>query len=336
MALEAAGEPLEGPALSRAQRHLLAAQVTRPMPRVNQRKSDAARSGGWPFQRGNDTMQDTDDTGLVLAALGTLQGERATREIFQSTERAVRWLRDMQNPEGGFPAFVWNLPPKPKGPMYLADIPVVLDSPAKALAFLLNPPAEFSDPAAEGITGRVLWGLGRAGVGRDDPAVCRAIDFLRAQQCDNGAWWGRWMACYLVETSTTLLGLSSVGEDMHAFYIDRAKQFLLSHQNDDGGFGERAEVYRDPARAGCGPSMAPVTGFVLLALLELPDVPTSAIERAARFLVERQEPEGGWPNDGWLHTVNPPDSFYTYDLPAQALPLLALARWQNDPRCSAG
>jgi squalene-hopene/tetraprenyl-beta-curcumene cyclase len=204
----------------------------------------------------------------------------------------------------------------------------VLDSASRALAFFLNPPAEFSDPAAEGITGRVLWGLGSSGVGRDDPAVCRAIAFLKAQQCENGAWWGRWMTCYLVETATTLLGLRAVGEDMRAAYVERATGFLVCHQNADGGFGERAEVYRDPASAGFGPSMAPVTGFVLLGLIAAGTAPADVLARAADYLVRHQNAQGTWDNEGWLHTVNPPDSFYTYDLPAKALPLLALSRYR--------
>jgi len=328
LALQAAGEAPDSEPLLGAQRHLLAAQCKRPMPRVNQRKADAARTGGWPFQRGNETMPDTDDTGVVLAALATVNGRRSTRELFQASDAALRWLRDMQNPDGGFAAYVWNLPPKPPGPMYLVDIPLVLDSPAKALAFLLDPPAEFSDPAAEGITGRVLWGFGCNGVERDDPAVCRAIDFLRAQQCDNGAWWGRWMTCYLAETATTLLGLSAVGEDMRAPYVQRAVQFLALHQNSDGGFGELAEAYRDPASAGCGPSMPPVTGFVLLGLLATGTAPRAVIDRAARYLVGSQK-DGRWSNVGFLHTVNPPDSFYSYDIIALALPLLALSHYRE-------
>jgi squalene-hopene/tetraprenyl-beta-curcumene cyclase len=218
--------------------------------------------------------------------------------------------------------------------MYLTDIPLVLDSPARALAFFLNPPPEFSDPPAEGITGRVLWGLGACGLGRDDPAVCRAIEFLQAQQCPSGAWWGRWMACYSAETATTLLGLSAVGEDMRSAYVERAVRFLVSHQNDDGGFGERAEAYREPANAGCGPSMPPVTGFVLLGLLATGRVERSVLERAARYLLESQKRSGLWTNEGWLHTVNPPDSFYSYDLPAKALPLLALCRYREYLRSS--
>jgi squalene-hopene/tetraprenyl-beta-curcumene cyclase len=329
LALHAAGEPADGPALAAAERHLLSAQCRRPMPRVNQRKSEAARTGGWPFQAGNETMPDSDDTAMALAALGTIGGARTTRPVFAATEAGLRWLRDMQNPDGGFPAFVWNLPSKPPGPLYLRDIPIALDDPVRVLSFLMQPPAELSDPAAEGITGRVLWGLGACAVGRDDPAVARAIAFLREQQCPNGAWWGRWMTCYLVETALALVGLAAVGEDMRAPYVERAHQFLRGCQNADGGFGEQPDAYRDPARAGQGPSTPPVTGFVLLGLLSASKAPDAAIDRAARYLLDTQDDVGSWSNGGWLHTVTPPDSFYTYDLPAKALPLLALAHYRR-------
>ncbi len=147
--------PTDAPC-SAAIRYLLQAQVTRPMPRVNQRKTGAVRAGGWPFQRGNDTMQDSDDTGLVLAALGRTCGATAPRQVWSAIEQAKRWLYDMQNPDGGFPAFVWNLPSKPPGPMYLTDLVPAGSGILPMVSLLLEPPAELSDPAAEGITGRVL------------------------------------------------------------------------------------------------------------------------------------------------------------------------------------
>jgi squalene-hopene/tetraprenyl-beta-curcumene cyclase len=140
------------------------------------------------------------------------------------------------------------------------------------------------------------------------------------------------MTCYLVETATTLVGLSAVGEDMRAEYVERASTFLSACQNADGGFGECAEAYRDPRRAGRGPSMPPVTGYVLLGLLAAPSVPEHVLQAAAQYLIASQDAGGSWSNAGWLHTVNPPDSFYLYHLPAKALPLLALARYREQQR----
>jgi len=68
---------------------------------------------------------------------------------------------------------------------------------------------------------------------------------------------------------------------------------------------------------------------VLLGLLAASPAPDEVIDRAAGYLLEHQDASGSWENGGWLHTVTPPDSFYTYDLPAKALPLMALARYRR-------
>jgi squalene-hopene/tetraprenyl-beta-curcumene cyclase len=329
LALHAAGERRDGEVLGRARSHLLATQSRTPMPRDNQRKPGAVRTGGWPFQRGNVTMPDTDDTGVVLAALATLAGDSAQRDLFRAIDDGVAWVRDMQNPDGGFPTFVWGLPSKAPGPMFLRDLPARLDDPRALLSAFLHPAPEYGDPSLEGVTGRVLWGLGRTGVGRDDPAVRRAIDFLRAQQCESGAWWGRWKACYLAETATVLLGLAAVGEDMEAHYVQRALRWILARQNADGGFGETPEAYRDPHVAGRGPSMPPVTAYVLLGCLATGRAPPDAMHAAARYLLESQDELGLWSNSGFLHTFVPPDLLYTYEVPAHALPILALAEYDR-------
>ena len=198
---------------------------------------------------------------------------------------------------------------------------------------MVRPQAEYGDPSLSGVTGRVLWGLGAAGVGRNDPAVCRAIDFVRTQQCKSGAWWGRWKACYLAETATVVLGLAAVGEDMHADYVRRALRWIESCQNDDGGFGELADAYRDPLLAGQGPSMPAVTAYVLLGCLAAGNVSHEAMQRAGKYLAAAQCTDGSWDNAGWLHTFIPPRLMYVYDMPARALPLLALVRlrqWLTD------
>jgi squalene cyclase len=327
LALSSAGAPPEP--LQRAQAFLLEAQLHEPMPRANQRKASARRTGGWAFQRGNVTMPDTDDTGVALAAIATLAGERAARDVFRAIDDGIAWVRDMQNPDGGFPTFVWGLPSKKPGPMFLADLPASVEGFSGLLAFARDPPPEAGDPALEGVTGRVLWGLGKAGVMRDDPAVCRAVQFLIAQQCESGAWWGRWKVAYLAETATVLMGLAAVGEDMSASYVARATSFLEACQNADGGFGEVPETYRDPRLAGRGPSMPPVTAYVLLGLLATGRASPSVLEAGARYLVATQNAEGLWDNAGWLHTFIPPEFLYTYDMPAWALPLFALAEMRR-------
>ena len=70
--------------------------------------------------------------------------------------------------------------------------------------------------------------------------------------------------------------------------------------------------------------MPAVTAYALLGLMAA-NGPRRSIDAAADYLIASQRPDGLWDNAGWLHTFIPPDLLYTYDMPALALPLLALA-----------
>lgn len=214
--------------------------------------------------------------------------------------------------------------------MYLEDTPMPsFDDPKEAVAMFLDPPPELGDPATEGVTSRALWGMGACGVGRDDATVCRAIEFLKRQQCDNGAFWDRWMTCYLPGTANIVVALAAVGEDLREPYVRRAVEWMLSKQNEDGGFGETAAAFRNPTEAGRGPSMPAVTAFVLSALVDAGEARSAAVERGVRYLLEAQTADGSWPANGWVNPYVPPDTFYRYDLPARAMPLSALGKWMR-------
>lgn len=328
LALDATGRGVDRTAAERAVEHLHREQLREPQPRANQRRRGAQRTGGWAFQSGNPTMPDCDDTGLVLAFLGEVTPQHASRDAFAAIDRGLSWLSDMQNPDGGWPAYVWNLPSKKPGPMFDGEqIMPDLRDPKSALAVFVDPPPELGDPATEGVTARVLWGLGACGVGRDDARVCRALEFLRAQQCESGAFWDRWMTCYLPGTATVVLGLHAVGEDMEAPYVQRAVDWMMSCQNEDGGFGELPEAFSDPEVAGRGPSMPGVTGFVLLAALRAGTVGTPAMERAAQYLLGSQGRDGSWDNAGWVNPYVPPDTFYEYPFASTCMPVMALAEF---------
>src|SRR5262249_17542440 len=129
-------------------------------------------------------------------------------------------------------------------------------------------PVALADPSVEDITARVLRALGAHGWTAAAPPVRAAVAFLRRQQCPGGAWWGRWQATYRPGTGGVLRGLAAVGEDLRAPWVRRAVRWLLERQTPDGGWGEDVASYRDPARAGVGPSLAPITAPVVLALLD--------------------------------------------------------------------
>ena len=172
-ALIAAGVSPSDARIVRALDWLIETQSQLEQPEVDNRNPGAPRIGGWAFQPGNDTMVDNDDTGAVLAAYGSVLGA-ATRDTALDLETGRRvsasrdlgreWLLGMQNPDGGWSAFVHGLPAKRPGPLFSGPVEVSLDDPVGAVRTLLDPPRELGDPSTEDLTGRVLDGLGRIGL----------------------------------------------------------------------------------------------------------------------------------------------------------------------------
>ncbi|MEA2450657.1 MAG: squalene-hopene/tetraprenyl-beta-curcumene cyclase, partial [Thermoleophilaceae bacterium] len=327
-ALIAAGARPDDPNAVRALDWLVAAQSDVPMPEVDNRKPGAPLTGGWAFQPGNETMVDNDDAGAVLTAFGAAlaQGDPGPA-VRDSMERGRDWLLGMQNPDGGWSAFVHGLPAKQPGPMFTETVSVPLGDPVAVARTLLDPPRELGDPSTEDLTGRVLDGLGRIGFTVEAPEVRRAIAFLRAQQCSNGAFWGRWTVNYLAATACVVLGLAHVGADLSEPWARRAVEFLLARQNADGGWGELPDSYRDPALAGIGPSMPPLTGLVLTALIDAGERASQAVTRGVEYLLAEQRPDGSWPHADWLQANVPPDTFYILAEAARHYPVEALGRF---------
>ena len=330
--LIAAGESPADPRMMRALEWLIGAQSRIEQPEVDNRNPGAPRIGGWAFQPGNETMVDNDDTGAVLAAYGdALAGGEldrdAGRRVSASRDLGRDWLLGMQNPDGGWSAFVHGMPPKRPGPLFSAPVEVSLEDPIGAVRTLLDPPRELGDPSTEDLTGRVLDGLGRVGLTTASPAVARAIEFLRVQQFDHGGFWGRWTVNYLASTACVLQGLARVGADMTEPWVRHAVRFVLERQNGDGGWGELPDSYRDPALAGRGPSMAPLTGLVLTGLIDAGAGSADAVARGIAYLLDQQRADGTWPHGDWLQAIVPPDTFYILAEAARHYPVEALAGW---------
>jgi squalene cyclase len=319
-ALLASGVPATDPVITRAANWLISIQ----------------RKGSWAFQATNSTTPDADDTAVALAALalvrdglaqekagGTPVSDYLVERCHTAIADAQRWLLDFQNPDGGWASYQQGLPSKPPGAIMM-KVPDPPEGARGLLDAILHPRPEFGDPATEDLTGRALFGLGKAGLRADHPKVAAAIEFLRAQQADNKGWWGRWVVNFLAGTAWVLRGLAAV-KAPKAGWIDDGVDFLLRHQNQDGGWGETAESYRDLTKVATGDSNPCLTGLVVSALIEQGRGEAPAVERGIVYLLGHFE-RSGWnvANEHLLHTLFPPNLFYTLPLSELHMPLEAL------------
>ena len=249
-------------AIARARKYILFAQ---------------GRRGGWAFNPYlSNKFPDCDDTALAIWALRKA-GVNINEKCLQ---KGVRWLLKMQSRNGGWAAFEKNQSIKPPGAMP---------------SYYEYPLIQLEDPPTADVTGHVLSALGQVGFTISDKPVKKATDFLRADQTECGAWWGRWGNCYIYGTCCVLMGLRAVKENMKKSYVKKAVEWLKSKQNEDGGWGESYNSYFRYEFAGEGESTPEHTAWAILSLLSAGEDPTSyTIQKGISYLVKTFNPERGW------------------------------------------
>lgn len=261
--------------------------------------------GGWAFQYDNDFYPDTDDTAMVVMAL-LRAGAMDREECLEPLGKAVNWILGMQNSDGSWGAFDIN-----NNHTYLNDIPF-----ADHGALL--------DPGTSDVTGRCVEVLSMLGYRRDFPPVARAIEFLRAEQEECGAWFGRWGVNYIYGTWSVLVALKQAGEDMTLPYIAKAAAWLRSVQNVDGGWGETCYSYNNASLAGMGESTASQTAWAIMALMSIAGYDDEAVRRGVDYLKKHQKAHGGWEDKFYTGTGFPRVFYLKYHGYSMYFPLWAL------------
>ncbi|HEX7341749.1 MAG TPA: squalene--hopene cyclase [Rhodanobacteraceae bacterium] len=230
------------------------------------------QGGGWAFQYHNDCYPDLDDTAVMAWALQQTSDSDRGRE---SIRRAADWLVGMQSRNGGFAAFDANNTHYWLNQIPFADHGALLDPPTSDVsARVLTLLAKLDRPQDQTVRRRVLdylraeqtdagcwfgrWGtnyiygtwsvlmaMEAAGVDADDPAVQKAIAWLKHCQREDGSW-GETNDSYFdaglagadtrgnaAQTAWALLGLMASGETA-SVAVTRGIEWLLRTQADDG------------------------------------------------------------------------------------------------------
>jgi squalene-hopene/tetraprenyl-beta-curcumene cyclase len=273
------------------------------------------RPGGWAFQYANPHYPDLDDTAAVVMAMDRASAHSALprNENYRAAiERGLEWVAGLQSRNGGWGAFDAD-----NDYYYLNYIPF-----ADHGALL--------DPPTADVTGRCLGMMAQLGGAKDEPRLSAAIAYLRQTQMKDGSWYGRWGMNYIYGTWSVLAGLNAAGIDPATPEVRRAVAWLVSIQNEDGGWGEDGESYKlDYAGYEPAPSTPSQTAWALLGLMAAREVDHPAVARGVDYLRQRQTDDGFWPEQRFTATGFPRVFYLRYHGYSKFFPLWALARYRN-------
>lgn len=284
------------------------------------------KPGGFSFEYFNTWYPDVDDTAAaVLALVRQDPGAIGSAAVVQ----AVDWICGMQNKDGGWAAFDLN-----NDKLWLNLIPF---SDMNALC----------DPSSADVTGRILEAFGliihtaRGEAEYSHPRTMRrimqaserAIAYLTYNQEPSGSWYGRWGANYIYGTSNVLCGLAYFAKEDETVreVMAAGASWLQEVQNEDGGWGEDVQSYRDPSQAGVGKSTPSQTAWAIMALLTICSHTDGHVSHGIGYLVKTQSEVHGegrsWPETLYTGTGFPRFFYIGYTLYRHYFPLMALGRF---------
>lgn len=306
LALLDSGEKPEHPALQQAGQWLIEKQV---MTGGDWQVKNCCPPGGWAFEFVNNKYPDVDDSAVVLVALERLKSGIPCEGVEKSLSRGLEWCLSMECRNGGWAAF-----DKDNTMMALNRIPF-----ADNEAMLDYPTAD--------VTARVIEAMGTMGYPLSHPAAQRGIEFLRVLQEPDGSWWGRWGVNYIYGTWSVLRALRAIGEDLRADYVQAALRWIEAHQNEDGGWGETCDSYRDRTLCGQGPSTASQTAWALMGLIACGEAGSPEVRKGIEYLVRTQQPDGTWEERYFTGTGFPNHFYIRYHNYRNCFPLMALGQY---------
>jgi len=270
------------------------------------------RPGGWAFQYANPHYPDLDDTAVVAMAMDRLQRLQGTREFDEPIARACEWIEGLQSASGGWAAFDAD-----NNDEYLNNIPF------SDHGALLDPPSP--DLTARCVS--MLLQLGRSP--ESSPQLRNGIAYLRRTQRTDGSWFGRWGVNYIYGTWSALSALNAAGLGPDAPEMKKAADWLISIQNEDGGWGEHVSSYsldydgHDPA-----PSTPSQTAWALLGLMAASAVNHPAVARGVDYLCRIRTADGLWSEEIYTGTGFPRVFYLRYHGYPKYFALWALARYR--------
>jgi squalene-hopene/tetraprenyl-beta-curcumene cyclase len=184
------------------------------------------KNGGIAYGLEFEYAPDTDDTGVLALILAKYY----KKEYASSLKLTNEWLISMQNSDGGFGAFARN--------NYSWGV-------VRLFAGNFQNSAEIFDASSVDVTAHILEGWAESGYSSSENHVKKAIAYIKAQQTEFGAWEGRWGCNYIYAVSSVISAITKFPDITlkNEPWLIKSIKWLLSCQNQDGGFGESKQIF---------------------------------------------------------------------------------------------
>jgi len=289
--------------------------------------------GGWPFSTSAHGWPISDCTGEGLKAVLALSQCKSVkiglangtlRPIKESRlHKAVNVIMTLQSEDGGWPTYENNrgfrwyeqLNPSEVFGDIMIDYSYVETSMA-SLTALADFHAHYPSHRTKEIKA----------------AIKRGKEFMEKIQRPDGSWYGSWACCFTYGCWFGVEGLVRAGEPLNSSSILRCCEFLLSHQRENGGWGEDFTSCYDKnyaengmCRYGDDGSGVVNTAWALLALSIAKTTNVKAVKRGVAYLMKRQLISGDWPQEGISGVFNRSIGI-TYTSYRNVFPIWALGR----------
>ncbi len=281
-------------------------------------------NGGVPFGIDFEYAPDVDDTAEWVLALLSFKDDQdpfsfhldhqRQEKIKIGIQNAVNFILSMQNKDGGWGAFSLNN----NGNFIL-----------KMFTKKLNDSVDLFDDSSVDVTAHAIEAL--AEVNQLPLFVAsKALSYFESQVEKNGAWQARWGINYVYGTSSALVALNKI-KKLHPSLLGRVNlliesslRWLLSKQNDDGGFGETSASYDDVRLAGNGASTPTQTALAIIAMKEFLNIENQQLLNAIKYLHKSFQVNQRWSDPSIVGTGHPGVLYMQYESYAWCFTLIAL------------
>jgi len=253
--------------------------------------------GAWPFSTRDHGWPISDCTAEGLKAVLALHS--LPPEVFQPTNRisderlyeAVNVILSLQNTDGSWSTYenkrttgyVEQLNPSETFHGIMIDYPYVECSSACVQAL-----SSFQKSYPDHRTNEI------------QTSISRGLKLIHSLQEKDGSWRGSWGVCFTYATWFGIFGCVAGGETIETSrVISSACDFLLSTQNEDGGWGESFQscVQMKYVSHPDG-SQVVNTAWAVMSLISAKHPNKKAIQRGIEFLSSKQMANGDWEQEG--------------------------------------